>query len=108
MLRELAALLLPVVANLTGRSKYKITQVGDMAAAGNDPGLQEELKNFEADFDYPLDGNKRFRIIHGRGGNYFNFVTSMGAPVFYIARHRAWGWRWLQWRAESVYSPQWS
>ncbi|NGX47234.1 MAG: hypothetical protein K1000chlam3_00607 [Chlamydiae bacterium] len=49
------------------------------------PEMQQKLKDFERSFDYPLGGGKRFRIIHGKGGDYFGFVRRIGSPKFYVA-----------------------
>lgn len=53
------------------------------------PEMQEKLKDFESEFDYPLGEGKRFRIVHGKGGgDYFGFVKRLGIPKFYIAIHK--------------------
>lgn len=50
------------------------------------PEMQQKLKGFERNFDYPLGDGKRFRILHGKGeGDYFGFVRRLGTPKFYIA-----------------------
>jgi hypothetical protein len=74
-----------LTAFTAGILKYKINRVYSSAT---DHELQKQLKDFEAGFDYPLDDSRRFRIMHGKGGDYFSFFTSLGKPVFYTVKNR--------------------
>lgn len=44
-----------------------------------------ELKAFESKFNYPFSEKERFRIEHGKNGDYFAFFKQLGKPYFFVA-----------------------
>lgn len=49
------------------------------------PGFEEKLKAFEAYFSYPFSDTRRFRIEHGKAGDYFAFFKQLGTVRYYAA-----------------------
>lgn len=49
------------------------------------PEFKEKIRQFEAGFTYPFSEQERFRIEHGKGGDYFAFFKSLGKVHYYVA-----------------------
>ncbi len=69
------------IKSLLNLSNYKISHI-DMKKIP--PDLVEKLKQFEASFSYPFNDQERFRIEHGKNGDYFSFFKSLGKVHYYV------------------------
>lgn len=49
-------------------------------------GLQDQLNEFEKSFTYPFSEQERFRIKHGKNGDYFAFFRQLGKVHYFVAK----------------------
>jgi len=69
-------------------SDYRIEKIDSDQIS---PELMGKLKQFEASFTYPFSDRERFRIEHGKNGDYFAFFKGLGKVHYYVATSKETG-----------------